>query len=124
MARVSHRNQTRKPETPVGRVQEFLFDHNLYYDLRDGGEGAYTYNGSWSKWRGRGNDAHSLFGDPQFVDPLRYDFRLKPTSPALKLGFKPIHLTQVGPRRRSELSQNSRRKAVHEGKASQTGSQC
>jgi len=42
--------------------------------------------------------AHNLRGqDPQFVDPAHDDYRLRPTSPALKLGFKPIPIAKTGP---------------------------
>lgn len=37
-----------------------------------------------------------LEGDPLFVDAARGDFRLRPNSPALKLGFKPIPVQQIG----------------------------
>ena len=32
----------------------------------------------------------------RFMDPAKKDFRLRPDSPAWKLGFKPIDLTDVG----------------------------
>jgi hypothetical protein len=34
-----------------------------------------------------------------FVNAGNYDFRLLPESPAFKLGFKPIDMTEVGPRK-------------------------
>jgi hypothetical protein len=37
-----------------------------------------------------------LIADPMFEDPARRDFRLKPESPALKLGFKPFDYTKAG----------------------------
>lgn len=37
--------------------------------------------------------------DPQFVDAAHGDYRLKATSPALKRGFHPLPLSQIGPRR-------------------------
>jgi hypothetical protein len=43
-----------------------------------------------------GIDMQSLATDPLFVDPERGDFRLKPESPAFKLGFVPIDLSKVG----------------------------
>ena len=44
-------------------------------------------------------DAESVVADPLFVDPENGDFTLKPESPALKLGFRPIDVSIVGPRR-------------------------
>jgi len=38
--------------------------------------------------------------DPLFADPGKGDFGLKPDSPALKMGFKAMDLSTVGPRRR------------------------
>ena len=43
-----------------------------------------------------GVDAHSLAVDPLFVDPSNGDFRLRPNSPALKMGIKPLDLSKVG----------------------------
>jgi hypothetical protein len=52
----------------------------------------------WPKWwRDLGQDEHSMVADPQFVDPNNDDYRLKPTSPAFKLGFKPIPVEKIGP---------------------------
>jgi hypothetical protein len=74
------------------------FDHNLY---RHEGGGEIRFGKlSWDEWRARGMDAHSLIADPLFVDPAHDDFRLKPDSPALKLGFEPLDLSKVGPRNR------------------------
>ncbi|MBN1445899.1 MAG: right-handed parallel beta-helix repeat-containing protein [Candidatus Omnitrophica bacterium] len=47
-----------------------------------------TADASWAWWTSMGFDVHSVLGDPEFVDPGRNDFDLKPDSPALKLGFK------------------------------------
>ena len=49
-----------------------------------------------AQWQAAGYDPNSIFGDPLFVDPLKLDFRLKPESPALKLGFKPFPLDGWG----------------------------
>ena len=40
------------------------------------------------EWRKLGFDKNSVFADPLFVDPARNDYRVRPESPALKLGFK------------------------------------
>ncbi len=76
----------------------FDMDWNVYYNptlkLED-----VEFNGmSWEKWQQSGKDIHSVYADPLFVDPDRYDFRLKADSPALEMGFEPIDMTTVGPR--------------------------
>jgi len=56
-------------------------------------------DGSLDKWRKILNarfDQKSIVADPLFVDLTNRDFRLKPGSPALKLGFKPIDITRIG----------------------------
>jgi hypothetical protein len=52
-------------------------------------------NDSFADWQNRGYDIHSVYADPMFVDPDNFDFRLKPESPALKFGFKPIDMSGV-----------------------------
>ena len=53
----------------------------------------------WSSWQ-RGHDAEGVMADPLFVDPQHGDFRLRPDSPALALGFVPFDVSQCGPRMR------------------------
>ena len=76
-----------------------LWDYNLYW--HDGGEPVTFLSGAkltLEQWRAKGLGRHSVVADPLFVDPENGDFSLKPDSPALKLGFKPIDLSTVGPR--------------------------
>lgn len=40
------------------------------------------------EWRELGFDRHSVFADPMFVDPENNDYRVRPESPALAVGFK------------------------------------
>lgn len=47
-------------------------------------------------WQRSGHEQNSIVADPQFVDPVHDDFRLAPTSPALKLGFRPFDARQAG----------------------------
>ena len=48
------------------------------------------------EWRKLGFDQHSVFADPLFVDPSRRDFRLRPESPALQVGFKNFEMGKWG----------------------------
>jgi parallel beta-helix repeat protein len=43
-----------------------------------------------------GHETHSQIADPMFVDPENDDYRLKPDSPALQLGFQPIDFARIG----------------------------
>ena len=93
-----------KPENTMEKVyahaekdcKHFRIDHNLYYDTR-GGKFPF-YDRSFAAWQQQGNDLHSTVADPLFINPSSYQFGLQPGSPAFKLGFKPIDLTNVGPR--------------------------
>lgn len=52
----------------------------------------------WTSWQAEGWDKHSLIADPMFVDWQKDDFRLKPESPAFKLGFEAIPVEKIGVR--------------------------
>ena len=69
--------------------------------IHEGGEPVTFLSGkkyTFDQWKAKGMDAHSVIADPLFVDPASGNFSLKPDSPALKLGFKPIDISTVGPR--------------------------
>ncbi|MFC1737842.1 right-handed parallel beta-helix repeat-containing protein [Planctomycetota bacterium] len=55
---------------------------------------------TFEDWKKLGFDTHSIIADPLFVDPENHDYSLRPDSPALKMGFKPIDLSSVGLRGR------------------------
>lgn len=75
---------------------QFLMDRNVYFDVRGG---PVLFSGrTFAEWRQSGQDRDSVIADPLFVNPGNYDFSLRPDSPALKLGFQPIDLREVGPR--------------------------
>jgi parallel beta-helix repeat protein len=75
---------------------QFLLDRNLYFDARGG---PILFSGrTFAEWQQLGQDKESVIADPLFVNPGSYDFTLRPESPALKLGFQPIDLRNVGPR--------------------------
>ena len=46
---------------------------------------------------GQGFDKDSIIADPLFIDPAKPQAGLKPDSPAIKLGFKPIDVNKIGP---------------------------
>jgi hypothetical protein len=79
----------------------FKMDWNDYFDTGPGSSAdtLRLSNATLEQWRQRGQDVHSILADPQFVAPEEGDFRLKKTSPALKLGFQTIDLSAVGPRK-------------------------
>jgi hypothetical protein len=74
----------------------FIMDHNLYWDTSHPAGDLKFGEATWAEWQARGHDQHSLIADPKFVDAARHDFRLKPDSPAFKLGFVPIDASQIG----------------------------
>lgn len=91
---------------------KFVTDYNLLFDLRCGASASTNLGPTtWDRWLERGHDRHSVWADPLFVNPpvrgrereasppQYQDFRLKPESPAYKLGFQPIDLRSIGPRR-------------------------
>jgi hypothetical protein len=43
-----------------------------------------------------GYDKDSLIADPMFINPAKNDYRVKPESPALKLGFKNFEMGKWG----------------------------
>ncbi|MBM4044191.1 MAG: hypothetical protein FJ279_03685, partial [Planctomycetes bacterium] len=52
--------------------------------------------GTLAQWQEAGFDKNSLIADPLFVDPAKDDYRLKPSSPAFKLGFQPMPWEKIG----------------------------
>ncbi|MGC8863237.1 MAG: right-handed parallel beta-helix repeat-containing protein [Armatimonadota bacterium] len=74
----------------------FTMDYNIYWDAS--GRPVAFLGGSLQDWQKRGHDVHSLIADPKFVDAKKFDFRLRPDSPAFALGFKQIDVSKTGPR--------------------------
>ena len=72
------------------------FDYNLYYKI--GGGPVMFGDKNFAQWQATGQDKHSVVADPLFVDPEHGDFRLKPGSPAEKIGFEPWDFSTIGPR--------------------------
>jgi len=83
--------EDRRGRVPA-RMKDFDSDHNIYFCKADPRLGKETL----TKLQGDGVDKNSQAMDPMFLDPEKGDFRLKPESPALKMGFKPIDISKVG----------------------------
>lgn len=75
----------------------FVFDRNVYW--REGGGPMRFGNLSWEEWQAKGMDGNSRVADPLFEAPEKDDFRLRPGSPALEMGFQPFDLQGFGPRK-------------------------
>lgn len=72
----------------------YRFDHNLYWNAAGK---AFDFAGmTLEQWQAKGQDLHSIIADPLFVNPARGDFRLKPGSPAERIGFQPIDMSRNG----------------------------
>ena len=75
---------------------------NILWDVREGGslyaltDGDETRAMSLATARRKGLLGDNIAADPQFVDPLRFDFTLKETSPAPRYGFEPWDYAAAG----------------------------
>jgi parallel beta-helix repeat protein len=76
---------------------QFDIDYNLYYNPNE--KNIRFAEWSFNEWKQRGFDVHSVIADPLFADPHNGDFTLDPRSPAFDLGFLPIDMNIVGPRK-------------------------
>lgn len=72
----------------------YEIDNNLYWNTS--GEELDFAGMSFEEWQAKGNDRSSIIADPQFKDPSRFDFSLKPGSPAFQIGFEPIDTSEIG----------------------------
>jgi parallel beta-helix repeat protein len=75
---------------------KYKLDYNVYWNAA--GKPVDFVGKSLADWQKMGQDEHSLIADPLFADPEKGNFALRPGSPALKVGFKPIDLGGVGVR--------------------------
>ena len=60
-------------------------DHNFFPD-----------SSTWFLARNNGTDQNSLYGNPQFINPDKGDYRVQPTSPALHMGFVNFSMDSFG----------------------------
>lgn len=80
----------------------FKIDNNVIWNTYGNiGSDTSTYfeGNNLSKWQQRGHDRNSILADPMFVNLKVDNFRLQKDSPAFKLGFKPIDISKVGPKK-------------------------
>jgi hypothetical protein len=88
----------------IGSNTNNLLDHNLYFAAAGAAKAQFNWNGrTYSSYaayqRGTGEDAHSPFGDPLFVNAAAASFQLMAGSPALDAGssrtgqFDPVDFT-------------------------------
>ena len=74
---------------------QFESDYNVFWSTAE--PAPRLANWTLEEWQQKGHDRASLIADPLFEDPQNGDFRLRPGSPALALGFKAIDMSTVGP---------------------------
>jgi len=74
-----------------------VWANNLWWDVR-GRDAARFGKGGWDAWCASGKETGGRLEDPLFVDADKFDFRLRPDSPAPKLGFRPWDFTNAGRR--------------------------
>jgi len=74
----------------------FTLLDNIYWNC--GGHAIrFPGNLTLTQWQEQRKQDHgSLVTDPKFVDPAKYDFRLRDDSPARKLGIKSLDASQAG----------------------------
>jgi len=73
-------------------------DWNIFFNPNQKPEDVRIGKISFLDWQKKGKDTHSSYSDPMFVDAAKRDFRLKPDSPALALGFEEFDVKAAGPR--------------------------
>jgi parallel beta-helix repeat protein len=81
--------------------EKFVMEGNTYFDARPNASVKFS-GASFDDWKARGHDTNSVIADPGFEDASKHNFALKSDSVALKRGFKPIDLRQVGVRPREQ----------------------
>jgi hypothetical protein len=73
---------------------DIRMERNLYW--RTDGQVPRFGGLTFEEWQQRGRDAGSLIADPMFVDARGGDYRLKPGSPAERIGFQAWDLSKAG----------------------------
>src|SRR5450756_3217268 len=84
---------TQSRSSAASDVYKRQIEHDLYYC---GGVEETSTPKFLQTLRAQGVSATDAYADPMFVALKPGDFRLKPESPALKMGIKQIDLNRVG----------------------------
>jgi hypothetical protein len=79
-------------EGPGEHIKDMRADKNIYWCNQDPQWGQRYLDAE----RPLGVELDSVCADPMFVDVAKGDLRLKPESPAWKLGFQPIDMSKIG----------------------------
>jgi hypothetical protein len=98
---------TKNDNTAVPCTDRFVLDSNLYWSpngkpltfiTTDDDDALKPAEHTFEQWKALGEDVHSINADPRFADPTypADDFRLRPDSPASKIGFVPFDPNQAG----------------------------
>ena len=74
-----------------------VWANNLWYDVT----GRADFGGrTFAEWQACGKETGGVYADPLFVDAERFDFRLRPESPAHRMGFREWDFSAAGRTRR------------------------
>ncbi len=73
---------------------KFIARNNCYWNAS--GSPVTFLGKTLEEWQKSGREEGTMVADPLFVDAARRDFRLRPDSPALKIGFKPFDFAKAG----------------------------
>lgn len=73
----------------------FLLRANCYWDAADGVP-EFPGGKTLEQWQAEDHDKDSIAADPGFADAQNADFSLPDDSPAYKVGFQPIDVSQIG----------------------------
>jgi hypothetical protein len=74
--------------------ENVVSESNLYWNAA--GKPVTFHGEGLETWQAKGKEKGSVVADPLFVDPEHGDFRLKPGSPAARIGFKEFDPSQAG----------------------------
>jgi len=78
------------------RHDDYRFENNIFW--QDDNHPDAVIKRILNKEMEKGQHKNSIIDDPLFMDPPGGNFSLRKDSPALKIGFKPIDISNVGPR--------------------------